>query len=62
MQSQLAIVQQSWADMEEDLASECESTATAADADGSTKPQNSAKRRRKRIGEFGKVISSISKN
>ena len=60
--SQLAIVQQSWADMEGDFASKCESTATAADADGSTKSQSSAKRRRKRIGDFGKVISSFTKS
>ena len=56
--SQLANVRQSWADMEADLTSEAESTATAADADGS-KRQVSAKRRRKRIGEFGMVISNI---
>ena len=43
--------------MEADLNSDTESTATAADADGA----KHAKRRRKRIGEFGKVVSTIGK-
>ena len=48
--------------MDEDLASENESTATAADIEGAAKRQSKSKRQRKKIGDFVKVISSIGKN
>ena len=57
--SQLASVQQSWADMEADLVSDTESTAAVEDNDGF---QVKAKRRRKKVGELGKVISTIGKH
>ena len=49
------------ADIDLDMASDCESTATAADHDGTAKRQVKAKRQRKKLGDVLKVISSIGK-
>ena len=49
------------ADIDLDMASDCESTATATDHDATAKRQVKAKRQRKKLGDVLKVISSIGK-
>ena len=56
--AQVAELQQACADVtDDDLASDNESTATAADTEGATKRQ----RKRKKLGKLAKAISSIGK-
>ena len=58
MQRQLQQVSSCWMDMEADLDSDTESAAPVDDSEGF---RVKAKRRRKKVGELGKVISTCRK-